>query len=341
MKEPSLVCEHIYSHSLALETIIRSEFGGATQLQKGSIINNNSGTAVSLLEHLYKDTSMQIKRFVPENGGIRKESDGIGGNITGKALERQLRDKIYDLDARHSMVIDSIADLKRASKCQHEVIEEVLKRQLRLMVAIQHAYHLTQAKHYHPTGCVHIDADLISVLKGARAQARSVADHAFNMCPEINIVNQENDAITDSMLLFPAFIPASLHFVVVELLKNAIHASMSKSLTAPSPVVVKVFDSDDEVCIEVSDKGTGMTEAGVNQSTQFLESATVSSQQLVNEQASYQPMSLILLKGFGAGLSLSNEYIRMHGGKLAIHSELGKGTDVRIHLPKDSTIEAI
>ncbi len=38
-------------------------------------------------------------------------------------------------------------------------------------------------------------------------------------------------------------------------------------------------------------------------------------------------------KGFGFGLSLSDKIVRLHGGELKIHSELGKGTLVLVQLP--------
>lgn len=38
-------------------------------------------------------------------------------------------------------------------------------------------------------------------------------------------------------------------------------------------------------------------------------------------------------KGFGFGLALSHKIVRLHGGELKIHSEIGKGTHVLVQLP--------
>jgi signal transduction histidine kinase len=40
-------------------------------------------------------------------------------------------------------------------------------------------------------------------------------------------------------------------------------------------------------------------------------------------------------KGSGLGLFLSREIVKAHGGRLLIHSEVGKGTKVLIALPMD------
>ena len=37
--------------------------------------------------------------------------------------------------------------------------------------------------------------------------------------------------------------------------------------------------------------------------------------------------------GSGIGLAVANEIVEMHGGRLIINSELGKGTTVMIRLP--------
>ena len=39
------------------------------------------------------------------------------------------------------------------------------------------------------------------------------------------------------------------------------------------------------------------------------------------------------LEGYGLGLSLAKNIIEAHGGTIEVHSEVGRGTLVRIHLP--------
>jgi signal transduction histidine kinase len=39
------------------------------------------------------------------------------------------------------------------------------------------------------------------------------------------------------------------------------------------------------------------------------------------------------IRGFGLGLSYAKEFVRLHGGSIAVESELGKGTRVTVSIP--------
>jgi signal transduction histidine kinase len=41
------------------------------------------------------------------------------------------------------------------------------------------------------------------------------------------------------------------------------------------------------------------------------------------------------VKGSGIGLTIVDHIVRAHGGEVILESELGKGTKVRLRLPKD------
>jgi signal transduction histidine kinase len=42
--------------------------------------------------------------------------------------------------------------------------------------------------------------------------------------------------------------------------------------------------------------------------------------------------------GTGLGLPISNQLVMLHGGKLVVDSEKGKGTKVTIELPRDRVV---
>jgi signal transduction histidine kinase len=43
--------------------------------------------------------------------------------------------------------------------------------------------------------------------------------------------------------------------------------------------------------------------------------------------------------GVGLGLPIAKSLIELHGGRFTIHSECGRGTTVRIHLPNDRVVD--
>ena len=74
-----------------------------------------------------------------------------------------------------------------------------------------------------------------------------------------------------------------------------------------------------EVEITVSDNGKGMDED--TRKSLFQEDTNIASQGTENEQ------------GTGLGLILCKEFVKTHGGKIWVESELGKGTDFHFTIP--------
>ena len=76
---------------------------------------------------------------------------------------------------------------------------------------------------------------------------------------------------------------------------------------------------EDVMQIDVEDTGIGIS---VEEIPKVLEKFFCSSDPRVHEQT-----------GSGLGLSLANEIVRLHGGKLIVHSELNKGSKFTMTLP--------
>jgi signal transduction histidine kinase len=83
------------------------------------------------------------------------------------------------------------------------------------------------------------------------------------------------------------------------------------------------WTSQDEVLLEVTDTGMGISADEREQMcTRFFRSEAV---------------RLREIPGTGLGLSIADAVVDIHGGRLAVASQLGVGTTVGVHLPRLNT----
>lgn len=94
--------------------------------------------------------------------------------------------------------------------------------------------------------------------------------------------------------------------VLVNILKNSVEAS-------PDKILLKTIISNQEISIIIDDNGIGIP-ADIMKKI-------------------YEPFYTTKQSGSGLGVSLSNEIISAHNGKLEYNSIYGKGTSVKITLP--------
>jgi signal transduction histidine kinase/HAMP domain-containing protein len=109
--------------------------------------------------------------------------------------------------------------------------------------------------------------------------------------------------------------PVKLRQIVLNLLSNAIKFSPPEGV-----VTLKLELLAGEVLIAVSDTGIGM-----------------SPEQIPIALAPFGQVDSRLARrydGTGLGLPLTKTFVELHGGKLKIDSALGRGTTVRVHLPR-------
>ena len=102
--------------------------------------------------------------------------------------------------------------------------------------------------------------------------------------------------------------PDSLKQVIMNLILNAVQA-----MPAGGILKLAVYDSGDDVKIEVTDTGVGMT--------------------AVQMDKIYDPFYTTKLDGTGLGLSIVWNIIENHHGTIQVSSELKKGTSVVVGLP--------
>ncbi len=102
--------------------------------------------------------------------------------------------------------------------------------------------------------------------------------------------------------------------VLLNLIDNGI------KFTEKGCLEVKIADTSDAIEFVVSDTGVGMSDEDIPKAMDGFQQF----------QRVYGPGE----KGVGAGLAIAREIIRLHGGRIWVESEPGKGTRVNFSLPK-------
>jgi signal transduction histidine kinase len=102
-----------------------------------------------------------------------------------------------------------------------------------------------------------------------------------------------------------------LFIAVSNILKNALKFSNNK------PVDCEIYCEAGNVCIVVRDQGIGINQQ--DQSKIFL--------------PFYRSVNALIYPGYGVGLSLTQNIMRLHNGSIQVKSELEKGTEFRLIFP--------
>jgi two-component system cell cycle sensor histidine kinase PleC len=125
----------------------------------------------------------------------------------------------------------------------------------------------------------------------------------------IRLVSELDEAVADINAD-----PRALKQVILNLLSNAV-----KFTPQEGRVSIRSFGIDDRLALQVVDTGIGIPKEDLPRLGRPFEQ--IESQHSKSHQ------------GTGLGLALSKSLIEMHGGQMAIESELGKGTTVTLTIP--------
>uniref|UniRef100_A0A3Q3EXD0 Protein-serine/threonine kinase n=1 Tax=Labrus bergylta TaxID=56723 RepID=A0A3Q3EXD0_9LABR len=162
--------------------------------------------------------------------------------------------------------------------------------------------------------------------------ARRLCEHQYGNSPRVRI----NGHVAAR---FP-FIPLPLDYILPELLKNAMRATMESHLDTPynvPDVIVTIANNDIDFVIRISDRGGGIPHNIIDKVMDYHYSTAEESAQdprmsnlfnnITNSGNQSSPMH-----GFGFGLPTSRAYAEYLGGSLSVQSMQGIGTDVYLRL---------
>ncbi|KAH9400293.1 hypothetical protein TYRP_001854 [Tyrophagus putrescentiae] len=160
-----------------------------------------------------------------------------------------------------------------------------------------------------------------------------MSERYYGRAPPVKINGHVNAA-------FP-YIRTPLDYILPELLKNAVRATVEAHYDSPTlpPIMVTISTNDVDFIIRISDRGGGIAHDLVDLVTQyhFTTASRAASDSrfdrglfeniMTDSQARASPMH-----GFGFGLPTSRAYAEYLNGRLSIESMQGIGTDVYLRL---------
>jgi len=190
------------------------------------------------------------------------------------------------------------------------------------------------------TGIVCLNTCLGRLLEYAISDAEEVCIRHFQgQVPRVEI-----EGINPDGLVFP-YIPEHLHYMLFELLKNAMRATVERHSTGQTwcevgpPIKIKVSMSPDSqsMVLTISDQGDGIPKENLEHIWRYMFTTASSLAQDTLMASSDALEQSTPLAGLGYGLPLSRLYARYFGGDLRIVSKEGEGVDAMIMLRQDQT----
>ncbi|XP_032184147.1 3-methyl-2-oxobutanoate dehydrogenase [lipoamide] kinase, mitochondrial isoform X2 [Mustela erminea] len=163
--------------------------------------------------------------------------------------------------------------------------------------------------------------------------ARRLCEHKYGNAPRVRI----NGHVAAR---FP-FIPMPLDYILPELLKNAMRATMESHLDTPynvPDVVITIANNDIDLVIRISDRGGGIAHKDLDRVMDYHFTTAEASTQDPRISPLFGHLDMHSggqsgpMHGFGFGLPTSRAYAEYLGGSLRLQSLQGIGTDVYLRL---------
>jgi|SaaInlStandDraft_6_1057023.scaffolds.fasta_scaffold22127_1 pyruvate dehydrogenase kinase 2/3/4 len=176
------------------------------------------------------------------------------------------------------------------------------------------------------------------IIESAVASATLLCETHYGDSPSVKIVG-DADARACA-------VPAHVHFVVFEVLKNAMRACALKMKELEEveaeggedydgQVKVQIVSGDEDICIVMQDNGPGFSRGKLMDVWSYLSTTAGYAQVEEQENAIGQPLSIQSMAGYGVGLPLSRLYARIFGGELVLIPVEGAGVTAYYYIPKD------
>ncbi|KAL2327517.1 hypothetical protein Fmac_020944 [Flemingia macrophylla] len=254
--------------------------------------------------------------------------------------EREFTEMIKAIKVRHNNVVPTMAlgvqQLKKSLDPKivnedlveiHQFLDRFYMSRIGIRMLIgQHVELHNPNPPPHVVGYIHTKMSPWLVARNASEDARAICCREYGSAPDVHIYG-------DPDFTFP-YVPAHLHLMVFELVKNSLRAVqerfMDSDKVAPSIRII-VADGIEDVTIKVSDEGGGIPRSGLPKIFTYLYSTA---RNPLDEHSDLGIADNVTMAGYGYGLPISRLYARYFGGDLQIISMEGYGTDAYLHLSR-------
>ncbi|KAJ1462939.1 mitochondrial branched-chain alpha-ketoacid dehydrogenase kinase-domain-containing protein [Pelagophyceae sp. CCMP2097] len=191
-------------------------------------------------------------------------------------------------------------------------------------------------------GLLNTNVKPADVARDAVEQATSLCERQFGDAPKVEIHGRLD-------LTF-SYVPDHLYYIMLELLKNSMRATVEHALRSAGPgadvgdlkmpsikVVVADGEDNEDVALKVSDEGGGIARSHMPRVWSYL--FTTASHEV--QQRGFDDANDLAsdfggapLAGLGYGLPISRAYARYFGGDVSLMSMEGYGTDAFVYLSR-------
>jgi pyruvate dehydrogenase kinase 2/3/4 len=170
------------------------------------------------------------------------------------------------------------------------------------------------------------------VVQRAIQDATMLCKRQFGEAPHVEVSGRSD--------LSFCYIPTHLHYILLELLKNAMRATMEfhegERNKPPVTVIIANRHENEDVILKIMDEGGGIPRSQIQQIWSYLFSTASPKiqQDFFDSFDAGNKGDGAVLAGLGYGLPLSRAYSRYFGGELDLMSMEGYGTDAFCHLAR-------
>lgn len=370
--------------NLTLKKLIGSDVG-ALKSQRSK--DNKKDQILQSAQLLHREIPIRLAKRI---GRLSNFPDGFSDSIYIKRAQQQLFSSIHQLShfpfpkdsdiersfmllhsttrAKHQNMFVSLSkamvEFNNAGKNESPALTAALdeyhasRLQNRMLVDHHFALH-TDRDGWH--GIVELECNPSNVVRNVIADIAKHTNNVHGRCPTLSYMNGSNKTLT--------YIPSQLHFMVGELLKNAVHATLDKySEEEALPDIQVKFRFDEKMIVEITDSAGGIR-PDIDDPFQYSCSTsrhtydplvkinpTAGAQVLkvgrdhdVQKPVKFNPplpngwvwtpqgpqvKKTTITAHLGYGLPVSRQYARLFGGDLHLNDRPGEGVTAKLLLPR-------
>jgi len=165
---------------------------------------------------------------------------------------------------------------------------------------------------------VNENVDTTVVLENAYAEARQVCENKYGVSPRLVVKNNFDGKFS--------YLASHFHFILFEILKNSMEASVLKCNSHLPPVTVEMVNYENNLLLLVHDDGVGVSPQDLIDIWSYFYS---SSSHEIDHSLIFDDRKI--MSGFGFGLPLTKMLVQYFGGNIALNSIKGSSTDVHVY----------
>jgi len=272
-------------------------------------------------------TMSQEEKLAEILEGIYERHAGVLVEMARGAFElrKSIRKKSFNQGDSGAVEFDSMKEM-------HAFLDRFYLSRIGLRVLIGQYLSLRQPPVPNYVGIICSQTSPYEVVQRAIEDASFMCTRKYGDAPEVIITGSLDQT-------FP-YVPTHLHYIMLELLKNSMRATVDwhgvDSDYPPIKVVIADGKENEDAVIKVSDEGGGIPRSNMDRIWSYLfttaDPAIQEGMVAFNENVDHSVDSP--LAGLGYGLPISRSYAQYFGGDLSIMSMEGYGTDAFVYLTR-------